>query len=246
MKLRSPVEAVCSTRVAVASLILGTVMVHAQSSQPVIALQATFAETMFSQDGNVSMRKVRHYGRFADHSLFMQTDEFFPENVVRLTSILNTQSNVWIDLDSATHSSTTFKSKAADSVRRFIGGLAAESCGDVDLSKASQSDELFGYKTYYVMDHPDPAWTRERWVAPDLNCLPLKRIDSLSGGARDEEVVTELRVSDPPESLLAIPFGFTERDPDTVETMHKAARNGEVFWGPEILRKRRKDYAESR
>jgi hypothetical protein len=221
-------------------------LVHAQVVKPAVALQATFSENMYAPDGSLSVQKVKHYARFKDHSIFTETDEILPQKAVKLVEILDVHRDVWIDLDVDTHSSTTFKNKQPEAIRHFIEGLATESCGDIDLSKASPSDDLFGHKTYYVKDQPDSAWTRERWVAPDLNCLSLKRIDSLSGGSKDEELVTALSVSEPPESLRTVPFGFTERDPDSVEALHKASKNGEVFWGPILLRRRRKDYGENR
>lgn len=220
--------------------------VHAQTVSQVVPLQATSIETMFSEAGTLSMRKSKRYVRFADHSIVMESAEVEPRSVPLLTSILNVRANTWIDLDAITRSSTTFSYQLPGYVKSFVEGLAGESCSDVDLSKASPSDAMFGYQTYYVKDNPDPSWTRERWLAPDLNCFPMKRIDSLVGGSRDEEAVTEITVADPPLSKLSIPFGYAERDPDTVETLHKEATHGEVFWGGQILYKRRKEYAAGR
>ena len=75
----------------------------------------------------------------------------------------------------------------------------------------------------------------EEWLAPGLDCLPLRVSATLqdSNGSvigRDVEDVSSVRLGEPDGSLFEVPSQLTERSPSQVMAAEKAAR-GEACEG---------------
>jgi hypothetical protein len=77
----------------------------------------------------------------------------------------------------------------------------------------------------------------EAWVAPELNCYPLRESDSLSYGPHNEIEVADLTEGEPPSAMFDVPPDYVERSPSQLSA-DWAARFGQPFLHDESTVKR--------
>ncbi len=220
---------------------------HAQGSESSPPVTVHYTVEQYDPAGQLRLTKSRLYARFSDGSMANRYTQLYPKQEPVITEILNATTGDWVYLDPTTDSSITLK-RSLPEVRRAISEADTEGCpSGVDLSKLSQLAPILGVRILYYSNTDASGDTEERWMAPDLNCLPLKKIDTSRqhGGAHNVLVATSIKIGEPAEDLKAAPPGYTERTPEQVEEMHIAATGGETFWGRVFLRAMKREYAKN-
>lgn len=87
--------------------------------------------------------------------------------------------------------------------------------------------------------------TTERWVAPDLDCFPLRKSEWSQTGSHNETEVTKLEVGEPPDSMFEIPAGFIESSPIQAEAAYAALYPGFSLWGTKAVTTIEERYGKS-
>ncbi len=220
---------------------------HAQSSPPSRPVTVDYTIREYDPTGQLRLTKSRLYARFSDGSMANRYTEVSPQQRPIITEILNATTGDWIYLDATTHSAVTLKRKPAK-VEKAISESDISGCpSGVDLTKLPQLAPILGLRILYYANTDSMGDMEEKWIAPDLDCLPMKNIDTSPqhGGAHNVEVATSIRIGEPDEDLKTAPPSYTERTPEQVEDMHIGATGGEPFWGRLWLHNIKRDYARN-
>jgi hypothetical protein len=220
-------------------------LAHASDDRQIVhPLTAEFTRDMYKSNGDLFATNSRLYARFSDGSVVFRVDQLYPRNKPVVAEIINIPSGERMFLDSATESVTTLK-RSVQEARRMVASLSSEGCPDnVDISRLRDGGEILGIRTVYYLDKVTPGVIDEEWLAPDLNCLILKEVQTSEthGGARNVEMATLIALGEPSESLRTVPSYYAERDPEAVEQRHKVMTGGDPFWGPQLLQKMKREY----
>lgn len=125
------------------------------------------------------------------------------------------------DLEPFIRSVSTYYLSHAEVTQR----LESEACpGDID--SLTEHAMILGYEVVELKEkhdfHAGDYVTVEKWVAPDLACFALSRIERLSSGPWNEETVTSLTIGEPPESMFEVPSGYVERSPGEAAAAYAA------------------------
>jgi hypothetical protein len=224
-----------------------TLLAHSQTSSKVV-FDAVLNRKMYSQTGEVGFEKRRHYARFMDGSVEFDVTRISPQNKPIITEILNVGTGEWIFLDGITSSSMTIKG-TPEEVVATIGDISEACPENIDVSKLPSGGMILGFKSAYFVE-PQPDVTspikNEQWIAPDLGCFRLRRVETNGGGLnRNEEIATSVSVGEPANALLKIPFGYVERDPESINKLH-SAQEGVPFWHDPALRMFKQKYSRAR
>lgn len=218
---------------------------HAKESRPSRPVSVHYTIQQFDPTGKLAFAKSRHYSRFDDGSIANTFDEISPEPQPLITEILNATTGSWLYLDPVTKSSITFERSPAR-VQRAISQADTEGCpSGADLGKLLSTGSILGVKVVYYANKEASGDLIEKWMAPELDCLPLKEIDTSPrhAGARNVEVATFVSVGEPSEDLKSAPPSYVERFPEVVEEMHISATGGKPLWGNLALRAIKRHYS---
>jgi hypothetical protein len=144
-------------------------------------------------------------------------------------------------LEPFTKSRTTFyfsDSEMEEEIRtrlRLNGGTCVSMglIGTV-LSRGDRAwDNILGHKVTQVVNNWKYA-REEKWVAPDLDCYPLRLNQFSPKGAHNEFTVTKLEEVEPPDSMFDIPPDYIEVSPLTLESLYAAKYPGHVLFGKAV------------
>jgi hypothetical protein len=227
-----------------AFLVAKHAVVHAAESKA--PFTAEIETDMYSGSGQRDFVKRTSYYRFGDGSVVYRMTDVSPKQQPGFTQIMNAGTGSWIFLDPLTFSAIEIK-RSVEGVRQRIAELDREESCPANLSSLPDGGEMFGVATVREIiretEQTDKYLTMEKWIAPALNCFPLKEIDTsaLHGGAHNLEIVTSLRRGEPDGTLLNIPAGYVIASPLEVEKTHRE-QTGADFLGPAISRKLQREY----
>lgn len=123
-----------------------------------------------------------------------------------------------ITVDPLTESTTTYPIRSDDYLLRFTRRPAR--CTD---DPNPERGTILGYEVVKVTRRIEDAniVTIEEWVAPALDCYPLRSVTSLRAkdgtpGPRNEHEVVVVIPGEPEASLFEVPSNYTERSPSQV------------------------------
>ncbi len=125
--------------------------------------------------------------------------------------------------------STTTYALAPPEISRLR--LNASSCVGIG---GSERGEILGVEVVKIERRPPPSGNGNReeieeWLAPSLNCYPLRRTATLYNSGRRLAVTTQeatsITLGEPDEELFAVPAGYAERTPSEVYA-ERARRQG--------------------
>jgi len=88
----------------------------------------------------------------------------------------------------------------------------------------------------------------EEWVAPELNCFPLRKITRTPGPdgiVRTRYDALEIQIGEPDEELFRVPESYTERSPREIQ-QEIARRRGEEFETNPAVESRTEQYYQRR
>ena len=129
-----------------------------------------------------------------------------------------------ISLDEDTTSKTTYRLNTNRAKRPYIDRGPGGNCADIPAT--TETDTMLGFEVRKIVkDFPstdDRKVRVEAWLAPALNCDPLK-VRNL--GARnngpffviEEIVVSSVELGEPDRSLFDVPVHYVERSPSEVQ-----------------------------
>ena len=220
---------------------------HAQEQPVVKPVTISYTFQMYGPGGELFMTKSLLYMRFRDGSQSKTSAELTPKAMPLITEILNATTGDWIYLDPITRSSITFKRspiKVRSVIEQDDDGVPCPA--GVDLAKLPQLAPMLGQPIVYYDDKDRFGDMVERWMAPDLNCLPIKEIDTSSRhhGSYNVKIATSIKIGEPNEELKSAPRDYTERFPEAIESMHVAETGGQTFFGTVVLKAMKRQYAK--
>lgn len=73
--------------------------------------------------------------------------------------------------------------------------------------------------------------TTDLWVAPALDCYPLKKSEKFKSGSHNEFTVLSIEEGEPSASTFEIPSGYVESSPLEIEAAYVAKFPGHVLFG---------------
>jgi hypothetical protein len=136
-----------------------------------------------------------------------------------MKTITDLQGQKRVVIDPLTESLTTYKLSALE-----LSHLTAPpaNCG---AQPGSAPERVAGYEAFRIVHniaHPEKPRHSEQWLAPGLNCLPVREtfVDDTTGkvlGVREAQFVI---VGRPPDTLFAVPQNYKERSPSEVFAEH--------------------------
>lgn len=153
--------------------------------------------------------------------------------------IWNIAKRRYINVEPFTQSISTFPmsdERISDLLR------SAHACEDIRPLLASgnlPSKTMLGYRVFEIVKREQDPITSTSWVAPDLNCFPLKKTEVYPGGYKNDWTVVKLVEGEPPASMFTPPAGYMERSPAQVETLYE-----KLFGGKELYPKQMAEHAE--
>jgi len=203
------------------SALLYTIAAGRGRAQQIPATRASFAATVIRKyyDGSDSLRRTETLilaNRADGSSALMYLTKNDRPHVVRM--VLNLPEARRVTVDPQTESLTTYKVTQAE-----VKMLSAPN-PTCPVSAGATPATFLGYPV--LVDHKQITagsrqFDEERWVAPSLNCVALKRSDrAFESGkfiARTTEEALSLHLGDPDPSLFDLPANYTERKPSQVQ-----------------------------
>jgi hypothetical protein len=160
--------------------------------------------------------------------------------------ILDVRNSELVKLEPFTKSKTTVLLRSAadmqDELRKHDTCNAAGLVGDSLVSANRIWDTVLGYSVTQVVKRWNDV-RLEKWVAPQLDCYPLRSHVSDSRGPYEEVTVTKVEEVQPPDSMFEVPPGYTEASPSEVEALYTSKYPGYRYFGE---RTARGDYARDR
>lgn len=88
--------------------------------------------------------------------------------------------------------------------------------------------------------------TVEVWLAPALNCFPLRKTFSMAAGSRTEITTRAISLSEPPASAFEPPLDYVERSPAQVQAAYRARFGARSLWSEEMLQRLEERYWKHR
>lgn len=230
--------AVCSLAAVGAAMVcfagLGRIeRVYASANR--VALTATTHTSIFNREGVEVNSMTTTLAIRSDGSLVKlkrETDRRGREVPlsVETREIHDVQNRSHVEIHPSVQSKITMRMDDQTAAR--LGGRPA-GCADA----AAADSKLLGFpvvkKTRTTSGAPrQQSMTVEEWVAPGLDCLPLKTSAVLKGAngaviSRNTEEVVSVRLGEPEASLFEVPGGLIERAPSEVMAADYAQRGGQ-------------------
>lgn len=129
-----------------------------------------------------------------------------------------------VSLDEDTASKTTYPLNTSRSKMPFIDRGPGGNCADIPAT--AERSELLGFEVRKIVrDFPSTGKRKvrvEAWLAPALNCDPLKirNLGAVNNGpffVLEEIVVSSVELGEPDRSLFDVPVHYVERSPSEVQ-----------------------------
>lgn len=203
-----------------------TKVLRAQGSGAVPSYSATVAVKQFDPSGRLVRTKTIIKGERRDGSRASAL-EVLDSRPVGTRSVLDPRSGRRIAVDPTTESVTTYMLSPAE-----VAGLSGPVQCRPGEAGAGGTGVILGFPTIKQTHRVEAGFrsaVQESWVAPALNCLPLRVVTDVVDNGRPKAHIVEEAVSvtlgDPDPSLFAVPDGYTERSPSEVFA-EKAKRAG--------------------
>lgn len=150
-----------------------------------------------------------------------------------------------------TRTAVTFYRSETEMQNELRAKITCNASGEMQSATSrvdSISDTILDQKVVQVIEKHTGSKrevTIEKWVAPDLDCYPLRKSEWSQSGSHNETEVTKLEIGDPPESILEVPPGFLELSPLQMETLYTNRYPGYSLWGAKVAAAIEERYAKS-
>lgn len=155
-----------------------------------------------------------------------------PEVAIETREIHDVQQRTHVEVHPSVQSKITMRMDEATAAR--LASRPAAGCADGAATEGGAANaRLLGFpvvkKTRTSGARAQQTMTVEEWVAPGLDCLPLKVSAVLQEAdgrvvSRATQEVTRVRVGEPDATLFEVPSGLTERSPSEVMAADMAQR----------------------
>lgn len=215
--------------------------VFAQSPTSIVPFTAHISKHYYKvgKDNELPKRLTVDYARRGDRSHVSRNLEIAPDGSSDfLVEIVNVQLRAVTTLEPFTKSKTTFL-YSPEQFTRFVSSQDEENCpGNPDITetmRVENSEVRFGRPVRYARSqHLAPSFgsiDEERWTVRELNCFPVKRVDTRADGARTEVEVEALSEGEPDPGLFKSPGDYVERSPLAMEAAYMQKFGGVGFYG---------------
>lgn len=115
-------------------------------------------------------------------------------------------------------------------------------CAPDELALAKASDTpryMLGYLVVPITTSESDGDGGTKWVAPALDCYPLKETQLSRRGSRNEFAVTAVAEGEPSAALFTVPANYVERPPSQVDAEYWSKYNEHLF---DDVRRRDQEY----
>lgn len=144
----------------------------------------------------------------------------------------------YISVEPFTQSISTFLLSDDEISDLLQSAHACEGIHSLLASGKLPSRTMLGHKAYQVVRRRHNI-VQSSWLAPDLNCFPLKKTEAFPNGAKNVTTVMKIVEGPPPDSMFTPPATYVERSPEQVESLY------ERLFGKELYPKQMVEHAES-
>ena len=185
-------------------------------AQARVALVATQTESGYDRAGEMKITGVSLIGVRSDGSTVLSQNLPKPGNrgVAEMRTIIDLERREEIAVDGLTESVSTvpIPLRAVEAYRKVA---------DCTTDDPEARSIILGYEAVRTVEdriRPARVLRIENWLAPALDCFPLRQVLSLGKTTADLspasiKEVTRVTISDPPSSFFETPPGYTERSP---------------------------------
>lgn len=191
-------------------------------AQTAVAFTATRRDVAYDQSGAQKLDQTIILAVRGDGSTVRSVTVMKPggRGLAEQRTVTDLHRGAEISVSGVTESLTTFPLSPKVVLR--LKARAVNGCQNVDRSDKST---ILGYNvfrfTYNSKLFDNSIMKTEEWVAPDLNCMPLKAVVRVGKSEAEMrlsnvEEVTEIKMGEPDASLFAIPPSYTELTPSQV------------------------------
>ena len=196
--------------------------------------------THFSQK-NVGVKEVDWtIARRADGSLvesFNVKDSDSPDGNERIAVFIwDVPSRRNIMLEPFTKSAMT-QFRSPKEIADFLSSQQACSDAIVSANSGRSTEQFLGY-TVVRLEETSKAMNTISWVAPDLDCFPLRQtvtfLEPAHAGLHHEDVATKIDEVEPPSSMFDVPWDYIERSPAEIQAEYSRKFGGVQFWGTSV------------
>jgi len=181
----------------------------AQATMQPVPFTAEVLERRLDATGTEKYRETSLSAMRGDGTTIRIIHRTFPDGkTYEFKTIIDVVHSTRIVLDQATESRTTYP-LSNRSVQLLVNSTAY--CG---LNLDTERMTTAGYEALR-QDNSTKKLTAVRWLAPALNCFPLKETTQSATSTNSREV-TSVRLGEPDATLFVIPDNYTERTPSQV------------------------------
>ena len=110
-----------------------------------------------------------------------------------------------------------------------------EACDGSEKSPGAEHGELFGLETVHISKKLGSAGIDDKWVAPLLDCYPLRSVYTAQDGRQIKVAATNLSIGEPVGDLFRIPSGYVERSPREIDALYAKSIPGSKYLPEEQL-----------
>ena len=188
-------------------------VLQAQGSVPAYA--AAFDIKQFGPTGNIVSTQTVIKGERSDGSR-VWVRAVLDNRSVGIRSIVDVPSRKRVTVDPVTESVTTYKLSSAEAQH-------LSSPAQCTAVVPGRQETIMGFQSVQQNERTTAGSrviTSQRWVAPALNCLPLRSITDIADDgelkAHIVEQASSIQLTPPDASLFSIPVNYTERAPSQV------------------------------
>ena len=142
-----------------------------------------------------------------------------------------------------TRSAATFHVDRSEFARK--AGYGFLMCDGTEQNAALSHFSMLGYDVAQILKS-EGADKITRWVAPALNCYPLKEHIDFGSETITDIVATSIREGDPPDSMFEVPAGYVERSPSETQAVYMQRYPGVALFNDDALATIEKRYQAAR
>ncbi len=205
--------------------------VHAYQAKPLVVRRT---DKMYKEGSSRSDVSDQTFARRSDGSWSFSYTGTAPDGSYEHTlEYFDLARTIYVHTESVTRSVMTRAIQAAE-IPTYLE-LEFTPCGGLKAGyEGGPHSGILGYDTILV-SRTDKEGRDLRWVAPALDCYPLRGVYRTTDGRHDDFEVSAVEEVEPPAVLFEVPSGYVERSPKEIEALYAEHIPGAQFLPKEIL-----------
>ncbi len=216
--------------------------VHGYQATPFLVRQA---EKMFQEGSSRSDVSDETFARRGDGSWsFSHTGRAADGSSAHVLEYFDLVRMISVGTEYVTRSVMTTAVKASEIPTYLEAGFIP--CSGLKAGyEAGPHSRILGYDTI-LLSESDKEGTDLRWVAPALDCYPLRSVYRTTEGRHDDFEASAVEEVEPPAILFEVPSGYVERSPKEIQALYAEQIPGAEVYPKEVLERLERRYWAAR